>query len=85
MDMNRREFLKLTGISFLLWQTDLAGYSHQEKPNIVFLIIDELGYYELSCMGHSIMETPNIDRIADEGMRFTQMLAGAPVCAPTRL
>jgi arylsulfatase A len=87
MDMNRREFLKLTGISgisFLLWQTDLAGYSRQGKSNIVFLIIDELGYYELSCMGHPIMETPNIDRIAAEGMRFTQMLAGAPVCAPTR-
>jgi len=87
MDMNRREFLRLTGISgisFLLWQTDLTGYSSQGKLNIVFLIIDELGYYELSCMGHPIMETPNIDRIAAEGMRFTQMLAGAPVCAPTR-
>ena len=85
--MDRRDFLRLTGISgmsFFLWQTDLAGRSHQKKPNIVFLILDELGYYELSCMGHPIMETPNIDRIAAEGMRFTQMLAGAPVCAPTR-
>jgi len=62
--MNRRDFLRLTGISgmsFFLWQTDLAGRSRRRKPNIVFLILDELGYYELSCMGHPIMETPNID------------------------
>lgn len=87
MIMNRRDFLKATGISgmsFLLWQTNLAGQSRRRKPNIVFFIIDELGYYELSCMGHPIMETPNIDRMAAEGMMFTQMLAGAPVCAPTR-
>ena len=87
MIMDRRDFLRVTGISgmsLLLWQTDLAGRSRRRKPNIVFLILDELGYYELSCMGHPIMETPNIDRIATEGMRFTQMLAGAPVCAPTR-
>ncbi|MHC4073912.1 MAG: sulfatase-like hydrolase/transferase, partial [Planctomycetota bacterium] len=85
--MNRREFLKLTGasgVSFLLAEAGLAADRTGRKPNIVFLILDELGYYELSCMGHSIMETPNIDKIVSEGMRFTQMLAGAPVCAPTR-
>lgn len=85
--MNRRVFLRLTGISglsLLLSQAGLVGRSNQRKPNIIFLIIDELGYYEMSCMGHPIMETPNIDRITAEGMRFTQMLAGAPVCAPTR-
>jgi len=85
--MNRRDFLKLTGASgasLLLAEANLAGRSRGRKPNIVFLILDELGYYELSCMGHPIMETPNIDRIVAEGMRFTQMLAGAPVCAPTR-
>ena len=87
MFMNRRDFLRaagISGMSFLLWQTDLAGRSRSKKPNIVFFILDELGYYELSCMGHPIMETPNIDTMAAEGMRFTQMLAGAPVCAPTR-
>ena len=55
-----------------------------EKPNIVYFIIDELGYYEQSHMGHPEMRTPNIDRLAAEGVRFSQMLAGAPVCAPTR-
>ncbi|GAB6166693.1 hypothetical protein JCM19992_26930 [Thermostilla marina] len=55
-----------------------------DKPNIVYIVSDELGYYELSCMGHPHFKTPNIDRMAAEGIRFTQALAGAPVCAPTR-
>jgi len=47
-------------------------------------MLDELGYFELSCMGNKYLKTPNIDRMAAEGMRFTQALAGGPVCAPTR-
>lgn len=54
------------------------------KPNIVYIILDEWGYYELSALGHPLLETPTIDRLAGEGMRFTQFLAGACVCAPTR-
>jgi len=55
-----------------------------DKPNIVYVLADELGYYELSCLGHPHIQTPNIDRMAKEGMRFTQYLAGSAVCAPTR-
>jgi arylsulfatase A len=55
-----------------------------KKPNIVYFMLDEWGYYEWSGMGHPILETPHIDRFADEGMRLTQMLAGGNVCAPTR-
>lgn len=55
-----------------------------ERPNVVFIMMDEWGYFESSGMGHPILETPNIDRVASEGMRFTQFLAGANVCAPTR-
>jgi arylsulfatase A-like enzyme len=54
------------------------------SPNIVYIMLDEWGYYEWSGMGHPILDTPNIDRFADEGMRFTQFLAGGNVCAPTR-
>ena len=54
------------------------------KPNIVYFIIDELGYYESSHMGHPEFRTPNLDRLAAEGTRFTQFLAGSSVCAPTR-
>ncbi len=53
-------------------------------PNIIFIMMDEWGYFESSAMGHPILDTPNIDQIAKEGMRFPQFLAGANVCAPTR-
>jgi arylsulfatase A-like enzyme len=55
-----------------------------EKPNIVYIMSDELGYYELSCMGNSHIQTPRIDQMAREGIRFTQALAGSSLCAPTR-
>lgn len=53
-------------------------------PNIVYIMSDELAYYELSHMGNPRIRTPNIDRMAREGIRFTQALAAAPVCAPLR-
>lgn len=53
-------------------------------PNIIYLMADELGYYELGHMGNPNIQTPNIDRLAADGMRFTQALAGSSVCAPTR-
>ena len=55
-----------------------------EKPNIIYIMMDEWGYFEWSGMGHPILQTPNIDRLAAEGIRFTQFLAGGNVCAPTR-
>ncbi len=45
---------------------------------------DDLGYNELGCYGQKIIKTPNIDRLAEEGMRFTQFYSGSPVCAPSR-
>ena len=53
-------------------------------PNIVYIISDELAYYELSHMGNKKLHTPNIDQMAREGIRFTQALAAAPVCGPLR-
>lgn len=55
-----------------------------DPPNIVYIMSDELAYYEVSYMGHPLLRTPRIDRMAAEGIRFTQALAGAPVCAPLR-
>ena len=55
-----------------------------ERPNIVYIMADELGYYELSCMGNPNIQTPRIDQFAAEGIRFTQALAGSSLCAPTR-
>jgi len=54
------------------------------RPNILFILADDLGYGELGCYGQRIIQTPNLDRLAAEGMRFTQFYAGSTVCAPSR-
>lgn len=54
------------------------------KPNVILILADDLGYGDLGCFGQKHIRTPNIDRIAAEGMRFTQAYAGATVCAPSR-
>lgn len=56
----------------------------RERPNVVYVMSDELAYFELGHMGNPFIRTPNIDRFAKEGMRFTRAYAGAPVCAPLR-
>lgn len=60
------------------------GNAVESKPNIIYLMLDEWGYFESGHMGHRELITPNIDRFAAEGMRFTNAYAGAPVCGPTR-
>ena len=55
-----------------------------DTPNLVFILADDLGYGDLGCYGQKIIETPRLDRMAREGMRFTQFYAGATVCAPSR-
>ena len=54
------------------------------KPNVIYIIDDELGYYEPGFMGGVTIQTPNLDRMAAEGIRMNNLFAGAPVCAPTR-
>src|SRR5687767_13187507 len=56
----------------------------QGKPNIIFILADDLGYGDLGCFGQKKVKTPNLDRMAAEGMRFTQAYAGTTVCAPSR-
>ncbi|MCB1124400.1 MAG: sulfatase-like hydrolase/transferase, partial [Verrucomicrobiae bacterium] len=55
-----------------------------KAPNIVFILIDDMGYADLSCYGSDYFETPNIDRLASEGTRFTSAYAACTVCSPTR-
>jgi hypothetical protein len=55
-----------------------------KKPNFVFILIDDMGWSDLACYGSQFHETPNIDRLAGEGMRFTDAYAACPVCSPTR-
>lgn len=56
----------------------------KSKPNLIYILADDLGYGDLSCYGQVKFSTPNIDRLAKEGMLFTQHYSGAPVCAPSR-
>ena len=58
--------------------------AQDNKPNIIYIYADDLGYGELGCYGQTKIQTPNIDRLAREGMKFTQHYSGAPVCAPSR-
>jgi len=64
----------------------LTGHAEAagRKPNVVFILIDDLGYNDVGCYGSTFHETPNIDRLASQGMRFTNGYAACPVCSPTR-
>ena len=67
----------------LLWLGTLSAQDGR-PPNIVFVLADDLGYADLGCYGQELIATPNIDRLAADGMRFTQHYAGSTVCAPSR-
>jgi arylsulfatase A-like enzyme len=77
-------------LSFLLSTVMLAQVSCQKhqsyhtKPNIIYILADDLGYSELGCYGQKKIETPNIDALAASGMKFTQHYSSSPVCAPAR-
>ena len=62
----------------------LTGAGAAEKPNIVFILADDLGFRELGCYGQEKIQTPRIDQLAREGMKFTRAYSGSPVCAPSR-
>lgn len=62
----------------------MRSAQHKKKPNIVYIMADDLGYAELGCYGQKKIMTPNIDKLAAEGMKFTQHYSGNPVCAPSR-
>ncbi|HYI93548.1 MAG TPA: sulfatase-like hydrolase/transferase, partial [Bryobacteraceae bacterium] len=76
MPLSRRLFLSSLAASALVGQ--------YRRPNIVWIMADDLGYGDLGCYGQKIIKTPNLDRMAGEGMRFTQAYAGCTVCAPSR-
>ncbi|MEQ8682356.1 MAG: sulfatase-like hydrolase/transferase, partial [Cyclobacteriaceae bacterium] len=61
-----------------------SAYSQSNKPNIIYIMADDLGYGDLGCYGQQLMKTPNIDKLASHGIRFTQAYAGGPVCTPSR-
>ena len=62
----------------------LLASTAQAKPNVVLILADDLGYGDLGCYGQQKIRTPHLDRLAAQGMRFTQAYAGSTVCAPSR-
>lgn len=65
-------------------QGDETLAASSKKPNIIFLMVDDLGWGELNTYGNTFNETPNLNKLASQGMQFTQAYAAAPVCSPTR-
>lgn len=67
-----------------LAQTSLFAQSDRNKPNIILIMVDDLGYGDLGCYGQRMIRTPNIDAMASQGIRFTDYYSGSTVCAPSR-
>ncbi len=85
--ISRREFLHRMAIgaatvsmSQYLRAAEISG----NKPNIIFILVDDMGYADLGCYGQKKIQTPNIDKIAGEGIRFTDCYSGSTICAPSR-
>lgn len=78
------KFLAILFCTVFLLNCSSPKQSDINHPNIIYILADDLGYGELGVYGQEIIETPNIDALAAEGMRFTQHYTGAPVCAPAR-
>lgn len=85
--ISRRHFLKVIGAAAAAASIAPQAFAKQtasKKPNIVYIIADDLGYGDLACYGQKLIKTPNIDRVCEEGMKFTQHYSGSTVCAPSR-
>ena len=82
MKLNR--FSKFQFIPSIIFCLALGALHGLARPNVIIILIDDQGYYDLGCYGASEVKTPNIDRMAAEGIRFTDYYAAAPICSPSR-
>ena len=81
--MNYKSISLISG-TLLLSTLSASGQKRDAKPNILFILCDDMGYGDLGCYGQPYIRTPHLDTMASEGMRFTQAYAGSPVSAPSR-
>src|SRR5262245_4102567 len=85
LDMSSRTpFLLLAGLGVAFALAGPSSASESSPPNVVLIFADDLGYAELGCYGQKKIRTPNLDKLASEGVRFTQFYSGNAVCAPSR-
>src|SRR6478672_6598587 len=82
------KFLSVS-FAFVILNFSVAFQSHAapavERPNIVFLLTDDMGYGDVGCYGGKFVPTPNIDQFAKEGTKFTQYYVASPICSPSRV
>ena len=84
LEFNRKFLAKLFFIISSLSGFVEMSAAKLEKPNVIFIMADDLGYAELGSYGQKKIKTPNLDRLASQGMRFTRNYSGNAVCAPSR-
>lgn len=84
MQLGLARFLFGAAILSLAFLLPRQGYGEMERPNIVFIMADDLGWSDLACYGSDLHESPNLDRLAREAVVFTDAYAASPVCSPTR-
>ena len=84
--MNRRQFLQTAAAAAAVSVRAgvASGAGRDGRPNVIYILADDLGYGDLGCYGQKSIHTPNLDRMAAEGIRFTDHYAGSTVCAPSR-
>ena len=80
MQIKKSGIIAMAGLSLLTSCKEEV----RKNPNVIFILIDDMGWTDLSCYGSEFYETPNIDKLAEEGIRFTDAYAACPVCSPTR-
>ena len=76
--------ISIIGGTLLLSALSANAQKKNARPNIIFILCDDMGYGDLGCYGQPFIRTPHIDAMASEGIRFTQAYAGSPVSAPSR-
>ncbi len=83
--MNKRiVFFSIIAFAMAIFGFNFKELAPKKKPNILFILVDDWGYFDLSATGSTFYETPNIDKLYKEGMRFNQAYATYPRCVPSR-
>src|SRR5262245_31921168 len=74
----------LAAVALVAGSSPAADASGSPRPNVIFILADDLGWGDLSCYGHRQLKTPNLDRLARQGLLFTQFYVDGSVCSPSR-